>query len=302
MALKNKYLIVVAGPTAIGKTALAIKIAQHFSTEILSADSRQFYKELNIGVAKPSGDELAMVPHHFIGHIPINHNYTAAEFEREALHLLDNLFTKHDVLVLAGGSGLFINALLNGLDNLPSDKDIREQLNQRFETDGLFPLAEQLKSLDEETYQTIDVNNPRRVIRALEICLASGKKASELKIQNTSKRNFTPIKIALNTDRELLYQRINQRVDSMIGAGQLEEAKTLFPHKELNALQTVGYKELFDYFDNSISLEKAIELIKQHTRNYAKRQLTWFRKDEDYKWFSPADAESIIGYCESIIR
>lgn len=298
---KNKYLIVVAGATAIGKTALAIQIAKHYSTEILSADSRQFYKELNIGVARPSVKELAAAPHHFISHISIHQHYTAADFERDGLDKLDTLLKKHNVVVLTGGSGLFINALLNGLDNLPSDDTIREELNQRYKTEGFSPLTTLLKQLDSETYNSIAIDNPRRVIRALEICLASGEKASTLKIQNTIPRNFTPIKIVLNTERKLLYNRINTRVDRMLEEGLIDEVKTLLPDKELNALQTVGYKELFDYFDESISLERAIELIKQHTRNYAKRQITWFKKDDSYKWFAPTQLEEVLQYCENQI-
>lgn len=299
MEHENKYLIVIAGPTAIGKTSLAIKAAQHFSTEIISADSRQFYKELNIGVARPSIEELNTVPHHFIANISIHQNYTAADFEKEALLKLEQLFQKHKTVVLAGGSGLFINALLNGLDNLPKDEKLREKLNNRLQKEGITPLAQELKKLDEEEYNSIDSNNPRRVIRSLEICLLSGKKASELKKQNTLPRNFTPIKIALNTDREVLYDRINKRVDLMLNEGMEKEVKSLLPLKHLNALQTVGYKELFEHYDGKTSFNKAVELVKQHTRNYAKRQLTWFRKDKDYTWFEPTQTEEIIAFCNS---
>ncbi len=298
MEKEKKYLIVVAGPTAIGKTALAIQVAKHYHTEILSADSRQFYKELNIGVAKPAKHELASVPHHFVGHISIHQNYTAADFERDAIEKLNSLYQQHNVVVLAGGSGLFINAVLNGLDNLPSDESIRELLNKRIKNEGITSLVEQLKQLDIVSYNSIDINNPHRVIRALEICLVSGKKASELKKQNTITRAFTPIKIVLNTDRGLLYERINTRVDVMLDAGLIDEAKGLLPYKHRNALQTVGYKELFDYYDGTIPLEKAIELIKQHTRNYAKRQITWFKKDKDYKWFNPSELEDVLDYCD----
>ena len=292
----------MAGPTAIGKTALAIQLAQHYTTEIISADSRQFYRELNIGVAKPSTDELSAAPHHCIGHIGIQQHYTAGDFERETLQLLNSLYTKHDVVILVGGSGLFINALLNGLDDLPSDERIREELNLRYQNEGLELLAQQLRELDEECYNTMDTNNPRRVIRALEICLASGQKASALRNNASASRKFTPIKIALNTNRETLYQRINKRVDEMMAIGLEDEVKNLLPYKELNALQTVGYKELFDYFDGNTSLKQAIELIQQHTRNYAKRQLTWFRKDSDYTWFTPDDLKGVIDYIDSSIQ
>lgn len=299
---KKPYLIVIAGPTAIGKTALAIQLAKEFSTEILSADSRQFYKELSIGVAKPTAKELAAAPHHFIGHISVQHPYTAAQYEKEALATLAQLFKNHNIAIVVGGSGLFINALLNGLDNLPQDESIRQTLNQRLQTEGLETLAQQLKTLDEESYNTVDTNNPRRVMRALEICLASGKKASQLRQNNNAEREFIPIKIALNIDREKLYQRINQRVDAMMAEGLENEVKNLLPHRLLNALQTVGYKELFDYFDDNATLPQAVELIKQHTRNYAKRQLTWFRKDDNYTWFEPTQLAEIIAHIRQQIQ
>lgn len=291
----------MAGPTAIGKTALAIQLAQHYTTEIISADSRQFYGELNIGVARPSIEELAAAPHHCIGHIAIQQHYTAGDFEREALQLLDSLYTKHNVVVLVGGSGLFINALLNGLDDLPSDEVIRQTLNQRCDNEGLVPLIQQLKELDEDCYNSIDTGNPRRVIRALEICLASGQKASVLRINAATTRKFTPIKIALNTDRKLLYSHINKRVEEMMAAGLENEVKKLLPYRALNALQTVGYKELFDYFDGNTSLAQAVDLIQQHTRNYAKRQLTWFRKDTEYAWFDPTQLTDIVGYIKTVL-
>lgn len=296
----KKYLIVVAGPTAVGKTAAAIQIARQLGTEIISADSRQFYSELDIGVARPSDEELQAVKHHFIGHISIHTPYTAADFEKDALTTLSQLFNAHNYVVVAGGSGLFINALLNGLDDLPSDEAVRQQLTQQFETEGLENLTEQLKQLDSESYSTIDINNPRRVIRALEICIVSGKKASELRINNTTQRNFTPIRIALNLNRELLYNRINQRVDIMMKEGLLKEVEGLLPYRGLNSLQTVGYKELFDYFDGKDQLTEAVELIKQHTRNYAKRQLTWFRKDTGYHWFEPTQIDEMLRYIESV--
>ncbi len=289
----------MAGPTAVGKTATAIQIARQLGTEIISADSRQFYNELSIGVARPSKEELQTVKHHFIGHISIHTPYTASDFEKDALAVLAQLFSTHNYVVVAGGSGLFINALLNGLDDLPFDEALRQQLTAQFETEGLEGLAEQLKQLDIESYLTVDINNPRRVIRALEICIASGKKASELRIKNTTQRGFTPIKIALNLDRELLYTRINQRVDIMMEEGLLNEVEGLLPYHNLNSLQTVGYKELFDYFDGKASLTEAVELIKQHTRNYAKRQLTWFRKDTAYHWFEPAQIDEILQFIKS---
>lgn len=302
METPRKYLIVIAGPTAVGKTALAIQTAQHFNTEIISADSRQFYQELNIGVAKPSTKELATVPHHFIGHISIQQDYTAADYEKEALERLETLFKKHNVVIATGGSGLFISALLEGLDPLPKSGSIRETLNIRLQDEGLPTLANELKQLDIEEYNAIDTDNQRRVIRSLEVCLVSGRKASELKQQQKASRPFTAIKIVLNRDRQELYTRINERVDIMLNEGLIEEAKQLISFKHLNALKTVGYKELFEHFEGSISQERAIELIKQHTRNYAKRQLTWFRKDEEYQWLSPTAVNEIIKYCTESMK
>lgn len=295
MKATNKYLVVIAGPTAVGKTAMAVQVANHFATEIISADSRQFYSELDIGVAKPSAVELSAVQHHFIGHIPVSQNYTAADFEKDATEKLAELYKSHSIVVLTGGSGLFIDAVLKGLDPLPVNTEIRAQLEEKLAREGLDNLTAQLKELDPESWNTVDLNNPRRVIRALEICL-SGEKPSEKRSGVQKQRDFTPVKIVLNTDRESLYNRINRRVDVMMQNGLLDEVKSLLPYRHLNALQTVGYQELFDYLDGTITLENAVELIKQHTRNYAKRQLTWFRKDKDHAWFEPDDLAAILQY------
>lgn len=282
---------------------MAIELAKHFGTEIISADSRQFYKELNIGVAKPTPDELASAPHHFIGHISIDTPYTVADYEKEVLAALEHLYKKRKVVILAGGSGLFIDAVVNGLDAMPYKKnEVRETLNKQLEKEGLGSLLTQLEKLDKATFETIDKNNPRRVLRALEICISSGKKASELLQKQQVQRPFETIKIVLDTEREALYTKINQRVDVMMQQGLLAEVQSLLPYQHLNALHTVGYKELFEYIEGKQTLEKAIELIKQHTRNYAKRQLTWFRKDPSYTWFSPSQTDEIVAHIQSKMR
>lgn len=303
MDANTQTLIVIAGPTAIGKTALAIQLAKIFDTEIISADSRQFYKELNIGVAKPSPDELASVPHHFIGHISIDTPYTVADYEKDVLVTLENLYKKRKVVILAGGSGLFIDAVVNGLDAMPDKNlEVRETLNNRLEQEGIDGLLTQLEKLDKPTFDTIDKSNPRRVIRALEICISSGKKASEFLQKQHVQRPFETIKIVLDTEREALYNKINQRVDVMMQQGLMAEAQSLISYQNLNALHTVGYKELFEYLEGKQTLEKAIELIKQHTRNYAKRQLTWFRKDSSYTWFSPSQTDEIVAHIQSKMK
>ncbi|HLT52861.1 MAG TPA: tRNA (adenosine(37)-N6)-dimethylallyltransferase MiaA [Flavobacteriaceae bacterium] len=282
----NKYLISVVGPTGIGKTALSIKLAQHFNTEIISADSRQFYKEMQIGTAAPTKTELEQAKHHFIHHISIEDQYSVGDFERDAIALLDKLFKKYQTIVMVGGSGLFVNAVTNGLDNFPDvDAAVRKQLNDDLENKGLPYLQEQLKVLDEESYKTIAIDNPRRVIRALEISIGTGKPyASFLKKKETN-RHFKTITIGLNAEREIIYSRINKRVDLMVQEGLLDEVKQLLPKQTLNALNTVGYKELFEYFNGNIVLDEAIEEIKKNSRRYAKRQLTWFKKQPGILWF-----------------
>jgi len=281
-----KYLITIVGPTAIGKTALSIQLAQHFKTEIISCDSRQFFKEMTIGTAVPELEEQAAAPHHFIQNKSIHDNYSVGHFEREALEKLEELFTKHSVVIMVGGSGLYVDAVLNGLDYFPTiDPSVREALNTRLETEGLESLQQQLKELDTETYNQIAIENPHRVIRALEVCIGSNKTYSSFKNKPKAPRNFTPIKIGLTADRPVIYDRINRRVDIMLNKGLLEEAKNLHPLKDLNALQTVGYRELFDYFDGNISLDFATEEIKKNSRRFAKRQMTWFKKDEKTLWF-----------------
>lgn len=287
----------IAGPTAVGKTTLAIEIAIHFGTEIISADSRQFYKEMNIGTAKPTAVELAQVKHHFIDNLSVTDYYTAGMFEKEALKCAEELFKKYPVLVMVGGSGLFIQSFCNGMDEIePSDLKIREELNNTLTKSGLEYLQERLKVLDPEYYLQVDLKNPQRVIRALEVCISTGKPYSSFRTKTKAERDFNIVKIGLNTSREVLYERINKRVDDMMQAGLLEEVRGLYPDRELNALQTVGYTELFDYLDTKIPLGEAIALIKRNSRRYAKRQLTWFKRDPEIVWFEPSQLQDILNY------
>lgn len=296
----NKYLITIVGPTAIGKTALSIQLANYFKAEIISCDSRQFFKEMTIGTAVPSKEELNAAKHHFIQDRSIYDAYNVGEFERDALKKLSELFKKNNIVIMVGGSGLYVDAVINGLDEFPTiDPAIREQLNARLKENGIKNLQEQLKELDLETYQTIAIDNPHRVIRALEICMGSGKTYSSFKNKKKAPRNFQSIKIGLTAEREMLYNRINQRVDIMIANGLIDEAKNLYSNKDLNALQTVGYRELFSFFDKTISKEFAIEEIKKNTRRFAKRQLTWFKKDATIEWFDfKSEVEFILNYIE----
>ncbi len=297
----DKTLIVVVGPTAIGKTALAIKLAQFYQTEIISADSRQFFKEMHIGTAKPSNEELATAHHHFINSHSIQTLFSTGDFESQALQLMDELFKKHKVLIMVGGSGLYIDAVCKGLDDLPEiDLSIREALNEKLATEGIETIKKQLQESDPEYYEKVDQSNPQRMIRGLEVVLSTGKKLSSFLTAKKKQRPFQIIKIGLNMDRALLYDRINHRVDLMMEAGLLEEAKLLLPHRQYNALNTVGYSELFDYFDGKTDLTSAVAMIKQNTRRFAKRQLTWFRRDENTAWFQPNQVEEIIQYLSKI--
>jgi len=297
---KNKTLIVIAGPTAIGKTALAISLAQHFSTEIISADSRQFFKEMNIGTAKPHADELAAAKHHFIDSHSINTFFSTGDFEKEALQVLEEIFDRHDVAIMAGGSGLYLDAVTKGLDVLPdTDMQIRAALNLLFEKEGIEPIKAQLATADPDYYHKVDQANPQRMIRGLEFFLSTGQKVSSFLTNSKKERPFNMIKIGLNMERPLLYERINHRVDLMLKEGLLEEVKSLQPYKDLNALKTVGYAELFDYLDGKLSFDAAIDKIKQNTRRFAKRQLTWFRRDPEIFWFEPHPVESIINFVKN---
>lgn len=288
-------LIVIGGPTASGKTHAAASIAQHFGTEVISADSRQFYHAMRIGTARPTNAELLGVKHHFLGHLELEQTWSAGEFARQAGSVLQDILGAHDIAVLVGGSGLYIDALCHGLDPLPvSDHHTRHRLQEQFKSEGLEALTAQLHRLDEATWKTIDRNNPHRVIRALEICLVSGKTASEQRSGIRTRDDIRIVRIAVDLPRAELYARIDARVDRMITDGLVEEARALLPHRHLNALNTVGYKELFAHFDGTTSLAEAIALIKQHTRNYAKRQLTWLRRDPSWIAMGPYDVAGMI--------
>lgn len=298
MTQPKKHLITVVGPTAIGKTAMAIKLAQHYNCEIISADSRQFFKEMTIGTAVPSAEELAAAPHHFIQNISIFEEYTVGDFEREAIAKLDELFTTNEYVVMVGGSGLYIDAVLKGFDDFPDiDPQVREEIKARYEAEGIKYLQTELQKLDPVHYEKVAKENPQRMMRALEVCIGSGRPYSSFLNIKKNSRPFTPIIIGLEAERELMYNRINQRVDIMAAHGLVEEAKALYPHKALNALQTVGYRELFSYFDGDGTLDFALEEIKKNTRRFAKRQMTWFRRTEGTKWFDfKTDASKIINY------
>ena len=290
-----KTLIAVVGPTAIGKTALSIKLANHYNTEIVSADSRQFYKEMTIGTAVPSKEELSAAKHHFIQNLSVTEDYSVGDFERDGLALLDKLFKVQDIVILVGGSGLYVDAIVKGLNHFPDiDESIRLKLNDSLKNEGLEPLQNQLKTLDPKYFEKVDIHNPHRVIRALEICIGTQKTYTSFLEQDKEERPFNTITIGLEADRTKIYERINDRVDIMMAEGLLKEVKSLEPYKNYNALNTVGYKELFNYLDDEWSLEFAISEIKKNTRRFAKRQLTWFKKNSDTLWFNYKTAEQTI--------
>lgn len=299
----SKTLIVIAGPTAAGKTALAIQIAKHFKTEIISADSRQFYREMRIGTAKPSKEEQEAVRHHLINSHSIHDSFSVGDFEKEVIKLLDKLFKTHDQVVLVGGSGLFINAVCNGFDELPvASEDTRNKLNQLLSEKGIEHLQEKLKKADPVYYAEVDINNPQRLIRALEVFESTGKPFSAYRTNIPKKRNFNIIKLAISPNREKLYEQINLRVDQMLENGLFGEVEGLKEYRHLNALNTVGYSEVFEYFDGKLSKAEAVDKIKQNTRRFAKRQLTWFKKSEDIKWFDPNEYDSILSYLDASIN
>ena len=294
-----KKLVVIAGPTASGKTSLSIKLALHYQSEILSADSRQFYRKMDIGTAKPSKEELEKVPHHFINSLEIDEKYNVGRFEEDALKKTSLLFNNYDILFLTGGSGLYIDALCKGIDDLPETEiSVREELNKLHKTEGIEALQKKLLETDPEYYSQTDLNNPHRLIRALEVSIMTGCKYSSLRKNSSKERDFITKKIGLLIDRAELYNRINVRVDSMIKNGLVKEVQALLPYRNENALQTVGYKEIIEFLDHKISLNEAIESIKQNTRNYAKRQMTWFRRDKEIHWFEPGEFESISRFIE----
>lgn len=295
--MSKPKLICVVGPTAVGKTTLAIELAKSFKTEIISADSRQFYKELELGTAKPSEEELALVPHHFINSLSIHDYYDVGQYEKEVLSTLNNLFERYGAVILVGGSGLFVDAVCNGLDEFPEiDGTIRGTLNSELEESGLGKLQDELKDRDIDYYNLVDLNNPQRVIRALEVIRSTGETFSKFRKQSKKERPFSITKIGLEMDRAKLYERIDVRMDRMISNGLFEEATRLLNVRNLNALQTVGYKEIFSHLNGEYDKEEAIRLLKRNSRRYAKRQLTWFKKDLDTIWFNPEDTNSVKAY------
>ncbi len=302
--MKNKFLVSIVGPTAIGKTTLGIELANAFKTEIVSADSRQFFKEMQIGTATPSEEELAAAPHHFIHHKSVRENYSVGDFERDALARLNELFQRYNVLVLVGGSGLYVKSVLEGLNDFPEiPAEVRNDLNKIAEKQGLEPLRKKLKALDPQSYNELDIQNPHRVIRALEVRIGTGIPFSSFLNKPKASRNFIPIKIGLDAPRGKIYERINERVDKMIEEGLIEEARSLYPLQHLNALNTVGYKEIFKWLDGEFTGEEAIEEIKKNSRRFAKRQLTWFRKEKDITWFKNTDpVQEIIKFIELEIQ
>ncbi len=304
MSSKNqKYLVMLVGPTAIGKTAFAIPLANALYAEILSADSRQFFKELNIGVAKPSSEELAILTHHFVGHLSIERNYSIADFEKDAIAFCEDYFQHHDVLVMVGGSGMYMDAVCNGLDEMPTIREeTKQKVNEMLQKKGLEYLQQLLKEKDEAYFSEVDIMNSRRVIRAVEVIVETGHPFSSYRTKSQKKRAFQVIKIGLEIPRDDLYQCINKRVDMMIQQGLLPEVKSLQAYLPNKNLDTIAYRELFDYLDDKISLDEAIELIKQHTRQYAKRQLTWFRRDEEIKWFHPMQIDDCIRFVQQKMK
>ena len=297
----NRYLVVVAGPTAVGKTALGIRLAQHYRSVIVSADSRQFYREISIGTAKPDEAQLKEVCHYFINNKSVAELYGAGHFGKEAIDLLTTLFKERSIVFMVGGSGLYIDAVLNGVDEFTDiPAKVRETINNQFNEKGLEWLQNELRIHDPEYHQSVDVNNSQRMIRALEVFFHTGMPYSSFLKRKKTKRDFTPIKILINTDRKELYERIDRRVDEMMRRGLLEEAKTFLNQRSLNAFKTVGYKELYDYLDGVYDLDTAVEKIKQHTRNYAKRQLTWFKNKDVFQEFNPDDFDNIVSYIDDL--
>jgi len=290
-------LIVITGPTAVGKTQLTLELAKHYGIPVINADSRQIYKELKIGTASPTEEQLKQVRHYFVGSKSINEYYNASMYEQEVMQLLESLFTTSPVQMLSGGSMMYIDAVCNGIDDIPTIReDIRTEMKRRYQEEGLEALCEDLKKLDPEHYETVDRQNYRRVIHALEICYQTGKTYTSFRKQTKKERPFKIVKIGLNRNREELYKRINQRVDDMMAQGLLDEARAMTPYREVNALNTVGYKELFDYMDERWSLEEAVERIKGNTRRYARKQLTWYKRDENIRWFHPDQQREILNY------
>ena len=295
-------LIVLIGPTGVGKTELSLSIAEHFNTCIVSSDSRQLYADLKIGTAAPTPEQLARIKHHFVGTLQLTDYYSAAQYEAEVMSKLEELFQKNDVVVLTGGSMMYVDAICKGIDDIPTvDKDTRELMMQKYEMEGLEKLCAELKLLDPEYYQIVDLKNPKRVIHALEICYMTGKTYTSFRTQSTKKRPFRIIKIGLTREREELYDRINRRVDEMMKDGLLEEARSVYAYKHLNSLNTVGYKEMFQYMDGEWTLDFAIEKIKQNSRIYSRKQMTWFKRDKDITWFHPEQQTEIMNHINNLL-
>ena len=300
--MSTKTLIVVVGATGSGKTDLSLRLATHFAAPILSTDSRQVYRGLPIGTAQPTAEQLATAEHHFIASHELTDNFNCGEYEVQALMRLEELFQKHDTVVAVGGSGLYIQALCEGMDDLPqADEELRKTLSERLKNEGIESLLAELQHLDPTYYEQVDRQNPSRVLRAVEVCLQTGQPYSSLRTGEKRERNFRILKVGIDWEREALYDRINRRVDMMIDEGLEAEARAVYHLRHLNSLQTVGYREMFEYFDGTISREEAIELIKRNSRRYAKRQMTWFRRDEEIRWFSPEEFDSMIEFLENKI-
>lgn len=297
-----KYLVVLLGPTGVGKTDLSISLAQRYNTSIVSSDSRQIYKEMNIGTAVPEQKYLDKVKHYFIGELSIHDYYNSWEYEKQAVAKIEELHENSDIVLLVGGSMMYIDAVCKGIDDIPTiSPELRADVLRRYEEDGIEPIKKELKKLDPVFYEEVDLNNAKRVLHALEVCLMSGKPYSSLRTNEGKKRSFEIIKIGINRDREELYSRINKRVDIMLTEGLVYEAKELYPHKELNSLNTVGYKELYAYFDGEYDFKEAVRLIKRDSRRYAKRQLSWFNRDKEIMWFNPDDEDNIFKAIDSIV-
>lgn len=298
-----KTLIALIGPTGVGKTELSLRLAEHFHTSIISSDSRQLYAELKIGTAAPTSEQLARIPHYFVGTLHLTDYYSAAQYELEVMSALEDLFAQQDVVLLTGGSMMYVDAVCNGIDDIPTvDTETRELMIQKYETEGLENLCAELRLLDPEYYKVVDLKNQKRVIHALEICYMTGKTYTSFRTQQKKQRPFHIIKIGLTRDRAELYDRINHRVELMIEEGLLEEAKSVYPHRELNSLNTVGYKELFKYLDGEWELPFAIEKIKQNSRIYSRKQMTWFKRDEEIQWFNPEQETEILSYLRTYME
>jgi tRNA dimethylallyltransferase len=299
----QKTLIIIAGPTAVGKTDLCVELAKKLNTEVLSADSRQFYRELNIGTAKPTVEEMKGIPHHFVNSHSISEYFSVGDFERDCLKKLETIFEKKAVAILTGGSGMFIKAITDGLDDMPdADLELRETLMQKLKAEGLEPLQKQLLFLDPAYYQQVDIQNSQRVVRALEVCISSGMPYTSFRGQAKIERPFNTVKICLNRERDLLYKRIDKRMDQMLADGLIDEAKYLLPFREHYALQTVGYKEVFEYLDGNYDYDEMVRLLKRNSRRYAKRQITWFKNQDDFVWFEADKKEAIFEYIEGALN